>query len=464
MPWDAVRLRVAAVTDDGALGPARTLAGGPAISIVQPAWRAGRRPPLRVRRGRRLVEPVRARRAGRARRHGPERRARWRRSSATRPGCSGARRTGSSTTGRCSRWPGRDGRDSLIRITAGGAVEPIEAPFTEVEGLQIAGGRRSLIGAGPHDGAVVARLDPRSGRHARRARALARDPHRRRPAPARRADRLPDVRRRHGARAVLPADQRRVPRARTASSRRCWCCPTAARRRPRRRRCRSIGRSSPRAGSPWSTWTTAARRATGARTATRSTGSGGSSTSTTASPRPGSWPSGARSIPARMAIRGGSAGGYTTLAALTFHPEVFAAGISHFGIADLELIHLDGHKFESRYDEGLLAPWPEGRQVFHDRSPIHCLRPDRRADAVHAGPGRPGRAAVPAGRDGRGAPRPRDPARDAQPRGRGPRLPQGGVPPRRASRAELSFLGQVFGFTPADAIEPIRVEHLAPVG
>ena len=81
--------------------------------------------------------------------------------------------------------------------------------------------------------------------------------------------------------------------------------------------------------------------------------------------------------PARMAIRGGSAGGYTTLAALTIRPEVFAAGISHYGIADLELIHLDGHKFESRYDEGLLAPWPEGRQVFRERSPIHCLGPRR---------------------------------------------------------------------------------------
>ena len=78
--------------------------------------------------------------------------------------------------------------------------------------------------------------------------------------------------------------------------------------------------------------------------------------------------------PARLAIRGGSAGGYTTLAALTFRPEVFAAGISHFGIADLELIHVDGHKFESRYDEGLVAPWTdEGREVFRERSPIHFL-------------------------------------------------------------------------------------------
>src|SRR4029079_14046323 len=78
--------------------------------------------------------------------------------------------------------------------------------------------------------------------------------------------------------------------------------------------------------------------------------------------------------PARLGIRGASSGGYTTLAALAFEPDVFAAGISHFGIADLELIHQDGHKFESHYDEGLIAPWtPAGREVYRDRSPIHHL-------------------------------------------------------------------------------------------
>ena len=54
---------------------------------------------------------------------------------------------------------------------------------------------------------------------------------------------------------------------------------------------------------------------------------------------------------------------------------MFAAGISLYGIADLELIHEDTHKFESRYEEGLVAPWPEGRAVFRERSPIHCAGP-----------------------------------------------------------------------------------------
>jgi dipeptidyl aminopeptidase/acylaminoacyl peptidase len=74
--------------------------------------------------------------------------------------------------------------------------------------------------------------------------------------------------------------------------------------------------------------------------------------------------------PARMAIRGGSAGGYTTLAALTLRPGVFSAGASHYGVADLAALAADTHKFESRYLDGLVAPWPEGADVYAERSPI----------------------------------------------------------------------------------------------
>jgi dipeptidyl aminopeptidase/acylaminoacyl peptidase len=74
--------------------------------------------------------------------------------------------------------------------------------------------------------------------------------------------------------------------------------------------------------------------------------------------------------PARMAIRGGSAGGYTTLAALTLRPGVFTAGASHYGVADLAALAADTHKFESRYLDGLVAPWPEGAEVYAERSPI----------------------------------------------------------------------------------------------
>lgn len=76
--------------------------------------------------------------------------------------------------------------------------------------------------------------------------------------------------------------------------------------------------------------------------------------------------------PARCCIRGGSAGGFTTLAALAFH-DVFAAGASHYGVADLGVLAQETHKFESRYLDGLVGPWPEAREVYDARSPIHHL-------------------------------------------------------------------------------------------
>jgi len=72
----------------------------------------------------------------------------------------------------------------------------------------------------------------------------------------------------------------------------------------------------------------------------------------------------------RMLISGGSAGGYTTLCALTFH-DVFRAGASHYGIGDLEALARDTHKFESRYTDRLVAPYPDGIDVYRARSPIH---------------------------------------------------------------------------------------------
>ena len=81
--------------------------------------------------------------------------------------------------------------------------------------------------------------------------------------------------------------------------------------------------------------------------------------------------------PARLCIRGGSAGGFTTLAALAFE-DVFAAGASHYGVADLAVLAADTHKFESRYLDGLVGPWPEARAVYEARSPIfHTDRIDR---------------------------------------------------------------------------------------
>jgi dipeptidyl aminopeptidase/acylaminoacyl peptidase len=75
--------------------------------------------------------------------------------------------------------------------------------------------------------------------------------------------------------------------------------------------------------------------------------------------------------PNRLVIRGRSAGGYTTLAALTFRPEIFAAGGSYYGIGELELLARDTHKFESRYLDSLIGPYPEARDTYRARSPIN---------------------------------------------------------------------------------------------
>lgn len=81
--------------------------------------------------------------------------------------------------------------------------------------------------------------------------------------------------------------------------------------------------------------------------------------------------------PARLVIRGGSAGGYTTLAALAFR-EFFAAGASYFGLSDLEVFHGETHKYESHYDQQLIGRWPEARDRYRSRSPI------RAADDIRA--------------------------------------------------------------------------------
>jgi dienelactone hydrolase len=82
----------------------------------------------------------------------------------------------------------------------------------------------------------------------------------------------------------------------------------------------------------------------------------------------------------KLIVRGGSAGGYTTLAALTFYPGVFAVGASYYGISDVEVLARDTHKFEARYLDTLIGPYPAMKDVYHARSPIHHV--DRLACAL----------------------------------------------------------------------------------
>ncbi len=76
--------------------------------------------------------------------------------------------------------------------------------------------------------------------------------------------------------------------------------------------------------------------------------------------------------PERLIIKGGSAGGYTTLAALTFR-DVFKAGVSYYGVSDLEALVSDTHKFEARYLDQLIGPYPEKKDLYLKRGPIHHI-------------------------------------------------------------------------------------------
>ncbi|WP_343983473.1 S9 family peptidase [Pseudonocardia aurantiaca] len=164
---------------------------------------------------------------------------------------------------------------------------------------------------------------------------------------------------------------------------------------------------------------------------------------------------------ARMCIRGGSAGGYTTLAALAREDTPFAAGADLYGVADLEALAADTHKFESRYLDRLVGPYPEAREVYVDRSPIHHV--DLLSSPLIVLQGAED-AIVP--------PSQSEKIVDAL---RSRRVPvayllfegeQHGFRRseniRRALDAELSFYGQVLGFElPAEeGIEPVVVENL----
>ncbi|MBX9686880.1 MAG: S9 family peptidase [Candidatus Obscuribacterales bacterium] len=74
--------------------------------------------------------------------------------------------------------------------------------------------------------------------------------------------------------------------------------------------------------------------------------------------------------PHKVAITGGSAGGYTTLCALTFQSDFFAVGASYYGVSDLSSLATDTHKFESRYLDGLIGPYPERKDLYEERSPL----------------------------------------------------------------------------------------------
>ncbi len=164
----------------------------------------------------------------------------------------------------------------------------------------------------------------------------------------------------------------------------------------------------------------------------------------------------------RLAITGGSAGGYTTLCALTFR-DLFKAGASHFGIGDLETFVEDTHKFESRYLDRLVGPYPERRDLYRARSPIHytdrlnCplilfqgledkIVPPNQSEAMFEAVRAKGLPVAYLAFEG-----------EQHGFRRAENI-------KRALDAELYFYSRIFGFELADPVEPVRIENLLDPG
>ncbi|MEO0885669.1 MAG: S9 family peptidase [Cyanobacteria bacterium J06648_10] len=157
----------------------------------------------------------------------------------------------------------------------------------------------------------------------------------------------------------------------------------------------------------------------------------------------------------RLAIDGGSAGGYTTLAALTFR-EVFKAGASYYGVSDMSALAAETHKFESRYLDSLVGPYPEKKDVYEARSPINAV--DQLSCPIIFLQGSEDKIVPP-----------------NQAEEMVNALKVKGIPVayllfegeqhgfrkaeniKRALDAELSFYSQIFGFELADDIEPVEI-------
>jgi dipeptidyl aminopeptidase/acylaminoacyl peptidase len=162
--------------------------------------------------------------------------------------------------------------------------------------------------------------------------------------------------------------------------------------------------------------------------------------------------------PNRLVITGGSAGGYTTLCALTFR-RTFKAGASHFGVSDAEALARDTHKYESQYLTGLLGPYPERRDIYYERSPINF--PERLSCPVIFFQGLEDKVVPP------------DQAEKMVEAMRAKRIPVAYVAfageqhgfrqasnIKRALDGELYFYSRIFNFELAEPVEPVAIENL----
>jgi dipeptidyl aminopeptidase/acylaminoacyl peptidase len=165
--------------------------------------------------------------------------------------------------------------------------------------------------------------------------------------------------------------------------------------------------------------------------------------------------------PARTWVEGGSAGGYVVLCSLVFDPTAFAAGVSFFGVADAEMLARDTHKFESRYLDNLIAPYPARADLYRERSPIHFV--DRLERPLLLLQGLDDEIVPPSQAESMVAALQRKGIPHAylafEGEGHGFRRSENIL---RSIEAELYFIGRLFGFEPADELEPLPIANLDP--
>jgi dipeptidyl aminopeptidase/acylaminoacyl peptidase len=451
MPWDATRLRVASVAKDGRLGEATLAAGGPDESIVQPEWapdgtlhlisdRTGWWNLYRLVDGPRL-EPLATMEAEFA---DPA----W---------IFGRSSYGFASDGAIVTVARAQGRDHLFRLEPGRLIGEIETPFTELDALQVGSQTVVALAGSPTDPMVVARFDPATLAPAgvlRRASTIVLDPA-----------------------SIAAPESIEFPTSMEMTAHALYYPPTNV------EYVGPDGELPPLVvlshGGPTSNTSTAldlTKQILTSRGIAVVDVDYGGSTGYGREYRQrldGQWGivdvddcvAAAQFLVARgdvdggrLAIQGGSAGGYTTLAALAFR-DVFRAGISLYGVSDLELLQVDPHKFESQYENRMVGPYPEAMAIYRERSPIHYA--DRIACPVLVIQGLDDRVVLPAQAEVIVAALARNGIPHAYLAFEGEGHGFRGAPAiRRTLEASLSFLGQIFGFTPADEIEPLELAGL----
>lgn len=451
MPWDATRLRVAPVEADGRLGPSDLAAGGPDESIVQPEWsadgvlhfvsdRSGWWNLYRLVEGPRLepLAPMEAEFADPA----------WTLDRSS---------YGFLADGSIVAAARSAGRDRLYHVAPDQQIGEVESPFTELGTLRVGPSAVVAVAGGPSEAPLIATFDPvtlASSGVLRRSASVSPDP---------------------AYVSIAESISFSSTDGRTAYA--LYYPPTNPdfvgpedERPPLVVRCH---------GGPTANASTALdldiQLFTSRGIAVVDVDFGGSSGYGRAFRRALDGGFGvvdvedcaaaARSLaergsvdPERLAIEGGSSGGFVTLAALVTRRE-FSAGISAFGIGDLEALARHTHKFEARYLDRLVGPYPAAADVYRARSPVHHLDAIGCPVLVLQGledqvvPPAQAEAIVAALRD-RGIPY----AYLAfEGEGHGFR---GAAAIRASIEARLAFLGGVFGFIPADALAPLEIPGL----